>query len=328
MTTFRRFVAIGDSSTEGLEDPDGHGGYRGWADRLAQHIADAQDEPLEYANLAIRGLRMHEIRTGQLADALAMQPDLLSVFGGMNDVIGPRPDFAQIRADHVIIFGEARREGATVVSFTIPDPAAINPLGARLRDRVSRLNDIIRTEADRRGVVVMDFEAYPVTEDPRLWFEDRLHGNELGHTTIATHWPGAAGAPRFRHGLGGAAGGATTRPAATAGAARRRLRLGGALPRALAGQGHPPAAARAGHRAEAAGSHGAADVRVGERAPRRDVRDRRSGEERLTHELTLTGPPEVRRTARSRGAGGTRSIASPRPISVWIGMYCVRGSRT
>ena len=55
MTTFRRYVAIGDSSTEGLEDPDGHGGYRGWADRLAQHIADAQDEPLEYANLAIRG---------------------------------------------------------------------------------------------------------------------------------------------------------------------------------------------------------------------------------------------------------------------------------
>jgi len=44
VTTFRRYVAIGDSSTEGLEDPDGNGGYRGWADRLAQHIADNQDE--------------------------------------------------------------------------------------------------------------------------------------------------------------------------------------------------------------------------------------------------------------------------------------------
>ena len=197
MTTFRRYVAIGDSSTEGLEDPDGHGGYRGWADRLAQHIADAQDEPLEFANLAIRGLRMHEIRTGQLADALAMGPDLLSIFGGMNDVIGPRPDFAQIRADHVIIFGEARHEGATVVTFTMPDPAAINPLGARLRDRVSRLNDIIRTEADRRGVLVMDFEAYPVAEDPRLWFEHRLHGNELGHRTVAAGLAWRMGIPGF-----------------------------------------------------------------------------------------------------------------------------------
>ena len=66
VTTFRRYVAIGDSSTEGLEDPDGQGGHVGWADRLAQHIADGQDEPLEYANLAIRGLRIHDIRVGQL----------------------------------------------------------------------------------------------------------------------------------------------------------------------------------------------------------------------------------------------------------------------
>src|SRR5512132_4477071 len=71
--TFRRYVAIGDSSTEGLEDPNGEGGYRGWADRLAQHIADAQDEPLEYANLAIRGYRMREIRTNQFEAALAME---------------------------------------------------------------------------------------------------------------------------------------------------------------------------------------------------------------------------------------------------------------
>ena len=31
----------------------------------------------------------------------------------------------------------------------------------------------------------MDFEAYPMAKDPRLWFEDRLHGNELGHETVA-----------------------------------------------------------------------------------------------------------------------------------------------
>ena len=130
-------MAIGDSTTEGLEDPDTDGGYRGWADRLAQHIADVQDEVLEYANLAIRGVRMHEIRTGQLDDALAMQPDLLSVFGGMNDVIAARCDFDAIRADYVIVFGEARRAGCTVLTFTMPDPAAINPLGARLRERVN-----------------------------------------------------------------------------------------------------------------------------------------------------------------------------------------------
>jgi lysophospholipase L1-like esterase len=159
--------------------------YRGWADRLAQHIADAQDEPLEYANLAIRGLRMKEIRVSQLEDALAMQPDLLTVFGGVNDVIAGPCDFDSIRADYVIVFGQARRQGATVLSFTMPDPTAINPLGRYWRERAAKLNAIIRAEAESRGVLVMDFEQYPVAEDPRLWFEDHLHGNELGHQTVA-----------------------------------------------------------------------------------------------------------------------------------------------
>ena len=186
MTTFRRYVAIGDSSTEGLEDPDGQGGYRGWADRLAQHIADAQDEPLEYANLAIRGLADERDpdqpvrrRTGHASQTC------LSVFGGMNDVIVPRCDFDSIRAEYVIIFGQARRQGAKVISFTVPDLRAINPLGVTFRDRVIKLNEIIRTEAERHGVVVMDFEQYPITQDPRLWFADRLHGNELGHQKVA-----------------------------------------------------------------------------------------------------------------------------------------------
>jgi lysophospholipase L1-like esterase len=185
VTTFRRYVAIGDSSTEGLEDPDGEGGYVGWADRLAQHIADGQDEPLEYANLAIRGMRMKEIRMAQLEDALAMKPDLLTVFGGVNDIIAGPVNFDSMRADYVIIFGQARRQGVTALTFTMPDPTTINPLGKYWRDRVAKLNDIIRTEADNHGVLVMDFEQYPVAEDPRLWSEDHLHGNELGHQTVA-----------------------------------------------------------------------------------------------------------------------------------------------
>src|SRR4029453_17346179 len=186
VATFRRYVASGDSSKEGLEDPDGRGGYRGWADRLAQHIADRQDEPLEYANLAIRGMRMREIRISQLDDALAMKPDLLTVFGGVNDIIAGPCNFDGIRADYVIIFGQARRQGATVLTFTMPDPTTINPLGRYWREGGARVNSIIRSEAGNHGVVVMDFDQYAVVaQDPRLWFEDHLHGNELGHQTVA-----------------------------------------------------------------------------------------------------------------------------------------------
>jgi lysophospholipase L1-like esterase len=197
VTTFRRYVAIGDSSTEGLVDPDGNGGHIGWADRLAQHLADGQAEPLEYANLAIRGLRTRAIRTTQLDEALALGPDLLTAFAGANDVIGPICDFDLVRAEQVILFGEARRAGCTVVTFTVPDLTAVNPLAVRLRERITRLNAIIRSEAERFGVLVVDFAAYPVAADSRLWFDDRLHANTLGHTRIAAALAWRLGVPGF-----------------------------------------------------------------------------------------------------------------------------------
>ena len=58
---FERYVALGDSSTEGLDDPDGRGGYRGWADRLAERIA-AHQGGLAYANLGVRGRCAREVR--------------------------------------------------------------------------------------------------------------------------------------------------------------------------------------------------------------------------------------------------------------------------
>ncbi len=187
MTVFRRFVAIGDSSTEGLMDPDGNGGYRGWADRLAQTIADAQIEPLLYANLAIRGLHIAEILETQFGRALAMEPDLLTIFAGANDIIAAlRCDWPTWSADLGTMFGAATQRGATVLTFTMPDPTGINPLGSRLRPRVLRLNDMIRAEAERYGVLVMDFQRYPIAEDPRLWYDDRLHGNSLGHERVAS----------------------------------------------------------------------------------------------------------------------------------------------
>ena len=86
---FERYVAIGDSSTEGLDDPDGHGGYRGWANRLAEKVAEAQG-PLLYANLAVRGRSTHRILEEQLGRAVAMRPDLVTLFSGTNDVVRRR----------------------------------------------------------------------------------------------------------------------------------------------------------------------------------------------------------------------------------------------
>jgi lysophospholipase L1-like esterase len=183
--TYRRYVAIGDSTTEGLEDRTKQGGHRGWADRLAEHIADAQDEPLEYANLAIRGLRLSEIRSGQFDIALGFEPDLMTIVGGVNDVLSRGCDFDALQADFAMMFEEGRARDITVLTFTMPDPTAVNPLGRRLQGPMFRLNDIIRAEAERHGALVLDFQRYPIAADPRMWFEDRLHANSPGHERIA-----------------------------------------------------------------------------------------------------------------------------------------------
>ena len=53
MTThsYARYVAIGDSQSEGVGDGDEAHGYRGWADRLAEILAEENPE-FGYANLA------------------------------------------------------------------------------------------------------------------------------------------------------------------------------------------------------------------------------------------------------------------------------------
>src|ERR1700761_1958973 len=95
---FERYVAIGDSSTEGLEDPDGAAGYRGWANRLAERVAQAQGGLL-YANLGVRGKRSREIRGEQLGVALAMKPDLATVFAGSNDILERNFEGEKLRAE-------------------------------------------------------------------------------------------------------------------------------------------------------------------------------------------------------------------------------------
>jgi lysophospholipase L1-like esterase len=190
--TFRRFVAIGDSTTEGLDDPDGEGGYRGWADRLAEIIANAQAEPLDYANLGVRSLHLSDIGATQFDAAMAMQPDLLSIFGGANDILSVACDFAGIGADLAAIFGEARSRNCTVVTFTMPDLSPINPFGRRLRGRMLRFNDIIRDEAERYGGLVMDFLQHPIIPDPACSPRTGCTPANLATSAWRLPWPGGS----------------------------------------------------------------------------------------------------------------------------------------
>lgn len=196
MTRFHRYVAIGDSTTEGLEDPDGQGGYRGWANRFAEHLARAQGS-IHYANLAVRGLRVRDVRLTQLDRALAMQPDVATVVGGVNDLLRPNFDADEV-ATHVRAMVTAlRAQGATVLTFTMPDMARVNPLAVLLRGRLEAMNARLRETCRDTGALLLDLAQHELGGDPRLWDDDRLHANSLGHERIGKGLAHTAGLPGF-----------------------------------------------------------------------------------------------------------------------------------
>lgn len=189
---FERYVAIGDSSTEGLDDPDGSGGFRGWANRLAEQLAAHQGRLL-YANLAVRGRRAAEVRHEQLEPAAAMRPDLATVFAGTNDVVRPRCDVEGVAAEIGAMQRRLVDAGATVLSFTLPDLAPVLPLARVLQARTLAFNDALRRASARSGAILVDFAAHSVASDPRLWSDDRFHANALGHARIADALANALG---------------------------------------------------------------------------------------------------------------------------------------
>ncbi|MFI6793838.1 SGNH/GDSL hydrolase family protein [Nonomuraea sp. NPDC050383] len=192
--SYARYVALGDSQTEGLGDGDDAGGLRGWADRLAEDLA--REEPgLLYANLAVRGRLAAQIRDEQLAPALALRPDLATVMAGMNDLIRPRFDATAVAGALEDMFAALTGAGATVVTVTFPDFGRLVPLARPLLPRVIDLNARIVAAAARHGVLVVDSFAHTAITDARLWGSDRLHANPLGHARIAAAMAHALGLP-------------------------------------------------------------------------------------------------------------------------------------
>jgi lysophospholipase L1-like esterase len=191
---YQRYVAMGDSSTEGLDDPDGQGGFRGWANRLAERIAAAQGS-LRYANLGVRGRSTREIRAAQLGPALAMRPDLVTLFSGTNDVIRRQFDAAAVAADILAMHRALLEAGATVLTFTLPDLSPVMPVARWISPRVHALNARLRSVCDSTGAILVDLARYSVASDPRVWSADRLHANAEGHARIAAALAEALGIP-------------------------------------------------------------------------------------------------------------------------------------
>lgn len=183
--SLRRFVAIGDSFAEGVGDPDPNrpNGVRGWADRVAEALA-AADPELTYANLAIRGSRLAEIAAGQVAPAIALEPDLVSVFAGANDLLRPTVDIDGLVRDYATVLDRLAATGARVLVWTAPDLGEAKVLGA-LRGRFAIYNELVREVVEARGLDLVDHWRITEFRDPRLWDADKMHPSPAGHRRMA-----------------------------------------------------------------------------------------------------------------------------------------------
>lgn len=186
---FHRYVALGDSFTEGVgdADPSRPNGVRGWADRVAEALAaDAARAgmPFGYANLAIRGRKLPQILDEQIEPALALKPDLVSIHGGGNDMLRPKVDLDALAASYDEAVGRLAASGAQVTMFTIADPG-LNPVLRLVRGRTAVFNEWVREIADKHDATVVDMWRIRGWKVAEVLDVDRLHLNAIGHQAIA-----------------------------------------------------------------------------------------------------------------------------------------------
>lgn len=199
---WKRYVAIGDSLTEGLCDESRQkpGQVRGWADRLSMLLVQSRDRQgddrparLRYANLAVRSRTVADVLERQIPHALALRADLITVLIGADDLSCRRPQPAQI-ADRlrggVLRLKESGAEVLIVTPFIAPWP-----LLRVLNRRTIRLATELHRIADETGALLLDFTQDPDRIDERMWATDRVHLSSYGHRVLSYRAAAMLGIP-------------------------------------------------------------------------------------------------------------------------------------
>ncbi|WP_243059538.1 SGNH/GDSL hydrolase family protein [Nocardioides sp. SR21] len=183
--SFQRYVALGDSFTEGVGDPDPTrpNGLRGWADRVAE-VLSRENPDFGYANLAIRGRKLPAILDEQLEPAIALGPDLVTIYAGANDILRPKVDIDALAERYDDALGRLAATGARLVVFTAFDPGG-SAIYRPLRGRFALYNEFVRDSARRVGADLVDFWRMREYRDWRYWDADRMHLGPAGHQRMA-----------------------------------------------------------------------------------------------------------------------------------------------
>ncbi|HEX2903027.1 MAG TPA: SGNH/GDSL hydrolase family protein [Jatrophihabitans sp.] len=169
------WVALGDSLTQGV----GASAFdRGWVGQLAGELT-GQGQRLRVLNLSVSGARVGDLVARQLPVLRQLEPALVTVLIGSNDLFQPRLRRSLPAAFETML---ARLPaGAVVANLPNPNSAA---------EAVNRL--LHRAVADR-GVVLADMRGSRTTSWQGKLAADYFHPNDRGHASIAQVFAEAIG---------------------------------------------------------------------------------------------------------------------------------------
>jgi lysophospholipase L1-like esterase len=182
-----RFVALGDSLTEGVGDPVGRD-WRGWAALLADGLGPA----VGFTNLAVSGSQTRDVLDRQLSAALALRPDIASVVIGVNDTLRCTFDIHAVAARLDQVYGAFRERGVVLLTACLPDPGAMLGLPGALARPLARrqraVNTVVHALSERHGAVHLHASEGAWLTERGMWSADRLHPGERGHRQLAVRF--------------------------------------------------------------------------------------------------------------------------------------------
>ncbi len=184
----RRYVALGDSLTEGIWDGGMGDRSFGFAHLLAAQLRRA-NPAIEVINLGINGARTADVLGGPLARAVALRPELVTVVVGANDV--PFTPTAQFQREYTALLGQLRAAtDGMIVASTLPNladvlPAAFAAQRAAIEQRLAEFNHVITAAATASGAVLVDLFQHPASADPLNISRDGIHPNPRGYRIMA-----------------------------------------------------------------------------------------------------------------------------------------------
>ncbi|WP_262062368.1 SGNH/GDSL hydrolase family protein [Streptomyces sp. STR69] len=183
-----RFVALGDSLTEGVGDPVGEA-WRGWAALLADGIAQQPEDTVEFTNLAVSGAQSRDVLERQTPAGLALNPDVVSVVIGVNDTLRCTFDIQALAARLDEVYAAFTAQGAVLLTACLPDPGAMLGLPGALARPLARrqraVNTVVHALSERYGAVHLHAAEGEWIMDRAIWSADRLHPGERGHRQLA-----------------------------------------------------------------------------------------------------------------------------------------------